>query len=181
MDEILFRDKYRIPSTRLKTWNYGGSGWYFITICTNGKQPFFGKIRHGTMQLSKMGQIAKQCWAQIPDHFPNVQLDEFVIMPDHVHGIIVIKSPVETHNHASNPITIQSNGNKFGPQSKNLASIIRGFKIGVTQWARTNGSPFFMWQPRYYDHIIRDEDALKEIRQYIRNNPLKYGLTRRDA
>ena len=165
MHDILFNDRYRIPSTRLDYWDYGGSGPYFVTICTNGRYPFFGKIENGVMRLTPLGRIARQCWSQIPDHFPNVRLDESVIMPEHVHGIITI-------NGSSDPIT----HNRFGPQSRNLGSIVRGYKIGVTKWARTNGHPFFMWQPRFHDHIIHDERGLDAVREYIRNNPLKTGL-----
>ena len=186
MADILFNDRYRIPSTRLDNWNYGCPGPYFVTLCTLGKHPFFGEIQNGVMRLSPLGRIAQQYWSQIPDHFPNVRLDESIIMPDHVHGIIAITGPsdaaktqnivsllhVETQNLASLPKT----HNIFGPQSRNLASIVRGYKIGVTNWARSHGHPFFMWQPRYHDHIIRNNDELDRIREYIRNNPMKTGV-----
>ena len=120
------------------------------------------------MQLLDIGKIALKYWQQIPKHFPFVLLDEYIIMPNHIHGILVIDKPVETQNFAS-----LRNGNKFGPQSRNLASIIRGSKIGVKKWAITHNFDFF-WQPRYYDHIIRNEESLNRIRQYIRQNPLKW-------
>jgi len=119
--------------------------------------------------------MANKYWSEIPVHFPFVQLDEFVIMPNHVHGIIIINKPVETQNLASlqiqNFASLQSQSkNKFGSQSKNLASIIRGFKIGVTKNARKIQADF-AWQSRFHDHIIRNEDSFNRIQQYILTNP----------
>jgi REP element-mobilizing transposase RayT len=179
-----FQNKYRIQSTRLQNWNYGWNAAYFVTICTQNRACYFGEIAETqnlaspqdkasafVMQLSEIGVMAEKFWSEIPEHFPFVILDEFVVMPDHVHGIIMINKTVETQNVASLSI---ENQNKFGPQSKNLASIIRGFKIGVTKYARNNNIDF-AWQPRYHDHIIRDERSFKNIRNYIFENPLKWG------
>jgi len=209
------------------------------------------------MILSDLGKTAENCWREIPRHFPFVKLDEFVIMPNHIHGIIIIEKPmicnmsgkfgesnesmgfpvsVETQNFASLPshqsqqthgsnetyatqqsdmtqqsrepnelhVTKQSQKthgsnethttqqsdamqqsresstphetvSNFGPQSKNIASIIRGFKIGVTKYAMNNNIPF-EWQGRYYDHIIRDENDLNRIRKYIIKNPSKWEM-----
>lgn len=166
----LFQNKYRIPSTRLKNWEYGGNGVYFITICTKNRKHYFGEIEivssvktqnFASLQQTPIGQSASDCWYIIPDHFPFVLLDEFVVMPNHVHGILVINKTQQP-----SPLT----GNRFGPQSKNLASILRGYKIGVTNFARDHNLPFH-WQPRFHDHIIRNEGELERIRKYIRNNP----------
>ena len=174
------------------------------------------------MILSDIGKTAENCWCEIPRHFPFVKLDEYVIMPNHIHGIIIIEKPmicnvsikpvdfmgipVETQDFASLPTqqpnvpnethatqqthathqsdatqqsdaTKQSNepSSNFGPQSKNIASIIRGFKIGVTKYAVNNNIPF-EWQGRYYDHIIRDENDLNRIRKYIIKNPSKWEM-----
>ena len=176
----LYKNKYRIKSTRLKDWDYSSDGYYYVTICTKNREYYFGDILDGKMILSKTGIIAEKCWCEIPDHFPFIVLDEYIIMPNHIHGIIQIKHDlnndvgmhknVETQDFASlrNP----QNG-KFGPQSKNLASIIRGFKIGITKIVNKNNIDF-VWQPRYYDHIIRDEEDLNIIREYIINNPLNW-------
>src|SRR3989338_6303074 len=86
-----FRDKYRIPSSRLPNWDYSSNGYYFITICTKGRKQYFGEIINNVMCLSIIGEIAKKYWLEIPKHFPFVELDEFVVMPNHVHGIIVIR------------------------------------------------------------------------------------------
>ena len=88
-----YLDKYRIPSARLSTWNYSSNGAYFITICTANRRNYFGEIINAEMQLSKPGEMANQCWLAIPDHFPFVLLDAFVVMPNHMHGIIIIDKP----------------------------------------------------------------------------------------
>jgi len=170
-----YKGRYRIESARLKNWDYGWNAAYFVTICTHGREHYFGDIINGRMQLSEIGHLANKYWSEIPKHFPFVELDSFVVMPNHVHGIVIINKPnderyVETQNFASLP---SESRNKFGPQSKNLASIIRGFKIGVTKNARIINADF-AWQSRYYDHIIRNDESLFRIRDYIKNNPLKW-------
>lgn len=213
--------KYRSETVRLKSWDYGWNGVYFITICTHKRKCYFGNVIEFStdghtdnvetqdfaslrsnsgeeidskrnaqysveMKLSEIGAIAETCWQNIPLHFPFVKLGEFVIMPNHVHGIIIIdkaddgrnktdiKHGVETQNLASLRPDKQKPLNEFGPQSRNLASVIRGFKIGVTKNARKI-QPDFKWQPRYYDHIVRDRKSFNRISKYIRNNPTKWA------
>jgi REP element-mobilizing transposase RayT len=168
----LFQNKYRIRSTKLKGWDYSHNGMYSVTICTKGRESYFGEIKDKRMKLLKIGETAQKNWQEIPKHFPDVSLDEFIIMPNHIHGIIMINN-VETQNFASLHHNQYNYQNKFGPQSKNLSSIIRGFKTGVKKWATMNNI-FFQWQPGFYDHIIRNEKSLNEIREYIRINPLKW-------
>jgi putative transposase len=196
----VFNYRYRIPSARAQWWNYGNNGAYFITICTLNRQHFFGEIFEDEMYLSVAGIKCWECWKAIPDHFPFVELGAFIVMPNHVHGIIIIdkptvrthqppdggqqppvggqqppvggqQPPVETQNFASlqeNPRKQQRN--QFGPQSQNLGSIVRGFKIGVTVFCRNNNFEF-QWQARFHDHIIRDHKELERIHHYIVNNP----------
>jgi REP element-mobilizing transposase RayT len=103
-------------------------------------------------------------------------LDEFVVMPNHFHGIVIIQCrDVETHSYASLQGQFK---NKFGPQSKNLAAIIRGFKGTTTKQIHSAGFCDFAWQPRYYEHIIRNENESNSIREYILNNPLQWELDR---
>ena len=187
MIEELYQNKYRIKSARLPGWNYGADAYYFITICTYERAHYFGNVLCddggvASVALSEIGKIAWDCWLEIPKHFPFVVLDMFVVMPNHIHGIIVIRKneqkcdDVETQNFAS----LHNDGwqpNRFGPQSQNLASIIRGFKIGVTKYANNNNIDF-KWQSRYYDHIIRDERALRAIRRYIQINSQKWNRDR---
>jgi REP element-mobilizing transposase RayT len=177
----LYQNKYRIPSIRLQTWDYGSNASYFITICTKNMKHFFGKVVNGKMQLSKSGELAHNCWLQIPEHFPIAQLDEFVIMPNHMHGIITINkndaNAVQPQNIAAlhdASSTKKWETNKFGPQSQNLASIIRGYKIGVTKGAKLL-HPDWAWLPRYYESIIRNQKSFDNIRNYIRNNPKKWA------
>ena len=106
--------------------------------------------------------MAEKFWNEIPNHFPFVKLDEIIVMPNHIHGIIIINK--------QNLEPIQSQSNKFGPQSKNIASIIRGYKIGVTKNVRKIINNF-TWQQRFHDHVIRDDDELNQIREYIISNP----------
>lgn len=94
----LYQSRFRIESTRLRTHDYSGDGMYFVTICTRNKIPYFGEIISGEMVISSIGQIAVNFWNEIPLHFPAITLDEYVIMPDHIHGIIINQISVETPN-----------------------------------------------------------------------------------
>lgn len=96
-----FHHKYRVSSTRLKNWNYSSNGYYFITICTQNREHFFGKIINDEMRLSEIGKIAKEYWLEIPNHFPFVVLDEFTAMPNHIHGIVMIKN--DDNNNVETP------------------------------------------------------------------------------
>ncbi len=186
-----FKNKYRTETSRLKSWNYSWNGAYFVTICTQNRKPFFGEISDQKMIFSDIGKIVNRCWNEIPDHFPFVQLGEFIVMPNHVHGIVlidksndesveaqhfasqnddIIKTPREAQGIAPLRNSKQKSQNQFGPQSNNLASIVRGFKIGVTKNARKIRRDF-RWQPRFYDHIIRDQGSYQRISEYIQTNP----------
>ena len=187
-----YRNKYRIPSARLQGYDYGQNGAYFITICTKNRIHYFGEIissfdfetqNVASLQATQIGFIANEYWQKIPEHFPFVILDEFVVMPNHVHGIIIISkltdddtSGSETQNtlgfETQNIASLQGIGynNKFGPQSGNISSVIRGYKASVKSLATANNIEF-AWQPRFYDRIIRDEDEMKRIRKYIVENP----------
>ena len=115
MDTEKFQGKYRIPSARLASWDYGSNAAYFVTLCAHDRANVFGKIIGGRIDLTPLGQAATDCWCAIPDHFPFVVLDAFVVMPNHMHGIVIIDKPavetqnsVETQDFASLP-------NRFGP------------------------------------------------------------------
>jgi len=172
-----FKNKYTIKSVRLEGYDYSQNGMYFVTICTKNRQEFFGSIVDEKMMLSEIGKMANEFWQEIPKHFPFVKIDEFIIMPNHIHGILEINwniiggtSPdVETQNFASLQPG-KTYKNKFGSQSKNLASIIRGFKAGVKKYATMNNI-YFHWQSRFYDCIIRNDEYLNRIREYIQTNP----------
>ena len=143
------------------------------------------------MRLSKIGETAQKFWQEIVIHFPDVKLDEFIIMPNHIHGIIIIENNIVGNNNYCS-----DDGNKnfcslrrVAWQTKwarSLSSVIRGFKIGVKKWCGENNhvlnknfcSAQFAWQKSFYDHIIRNEKSLNKIRQYIINNPLRWELDR---
>lgn len=181
----LFRQKYRVESMRLQAWDYSAAGWYFVTICTRGSVCFFGDVVDGGMRLSMVGVAAQRFWLEIPDHFREARLDEFAVMPNHIHGIVIIDrraqtqhvENVETRHVASLQHLHRDIPNKFGPlKPGSLQAIIHAYKAAVTRWCRKNGQKGFAWQPRFYDHIIRNEGSLNDIREYIINNPMKWEL-----
>lgn len=139
------------------------------------------------MELSKVGQIVHDYWLKITKHFGTVELDEFVIMPNHLHGIIILEKRVECiqplqKNHVGVQYIEPSPGT--GPASnkyqhvapKSIGSIIRSFKAAVTRWCRENSLEGQIWQRNYYEHIIRNEKSLNKIQQYIMDNPLNWEL-----
>lgn len=176
-----FRNKYRITTTRLPNWDYGWNAAYFITICTANRKPYFGSISiaQKEMILSEIGHIVFDLWQLIPENFPFVKLDEFVIMPDHIHGIIIIDKHIRDRrcaiNGASNNLDFGGvTGNKNPMLHDNLSRIIRWFKGRTTfECRKINGH--FGWQSRFYDHVIRDWESHERIRKYIRNNPLNWN------
>jgi putative transposase len=208
-----FNDKYRIPSTRLLNWNYGSPALYFVTIITQSRKHYFGEIENGILKLNKLGLYAFSEWEKSPMIRPdmNIQLGEFVVMPNHFHGIVMIgENEYNTGFHGSGfyngygvcrdamhcvstdddvrpkekdamhgvSTDAGNNGkrfskNKFGPQSKNIGSIIRGFKSSVTTYARKN-KIVFDWQERFYDRVIRNHDEYLRISNYIKNNPANW-------
>jgi REP element-mobilizing transposase RayT len=174
MNNDKFQNKYRIPSARWAAWDYSSNAAYFVTICVANRAHDFGQIQNGEMKFTPLGKSAQECWNEIPKHFPFVELGEFVVMPNHVHGVIVIAKPVDETVETQNFASLQMPHNHFGPQSQNLASIVRGYKIGVTKFARQNNIPF-AWQPRYHDRVIRNAAEHERINQYIVSNPLKWG------
>jgi REP element-mobilizing transposase RayT len=146
-------------------------GWFFVTICTKQKAPVLGEISNSEPRLNPLGEIAKKFWDEIPNHFHNAEVDEYTIMPNHIHGIVIIQT-----NPLSNKTTDFKKNSRQLPKPKSLSTIIRSYKSAVTRWARSNGFPSFAWQPRFYDHIIRDDEDLHRIRRYISENPSKWEL-----
>jgi REP element-mobilizing transposase RayT len=162
-------------SIRLRNYDYSQAGAYYVTICTRDRECLFGEIVDGEMRLNEMGQIITGCWDESPNHFPNVKLDAFVVMPNHVHGIIVI---VETSDSGSvgarHAVPLQRS---FGqPISGSLPTIIRSFKSAVTrrinEMRDTPGMP--VWQRNYYEHVIRNNRELDRVRRYIAGNPARW-------
>lgn len=174
---MLYKNQYRIESTRLKAWDYSRYGYYFVTICTKDKQCFLGDIVSDKMQLSEIGKIVAQEWQKTGKLRKYVRLDEWIIMPNHLHGIVIIQNDdknVETHGHSSQ----KPSGDAFNASLRrsNLSNIIRGFKSASTRSIHRKGFTNFAWQSRFYDHIIRNEKELYEVREYILYNPSKWQL-----
>jgi putative transposase len=168
-----FRHKYRIETTRLKGYDYSEPGIYFITICTKDREPFFGEIINKKIKLSAIGKIVSDCWFDLPNHYPNIILDEFIIMPNHVHGIIIITNRREIKINHGIPEFIRA-FKSFSSRRINKLNIINvetGLRpVSTTHSRKTSG----VWQLRYYDHIIRSKRELNMIRSYIKNNPVKF-------
>jgi len=180
-----FQNKYRIPSARLQQWDYRWAGSYFITICTQDRIHYFGTIENQQVQLSHVGIIADLLWHQIPHHAQNIELGPYVIMPNHVHGILIITTnegngnietghTVET-GHALSLQQQQTIGQqRFQNIGRNsISSIVGSYKSAVTRHAHRLGF-VFDWQTRFHDHIIRNEESFQKISNYIVNNPANW-------
>ncbi len=160
---------------RLKGFDYTTNGAYFATICTANRENIFGEIRNDKMILNHLGKIVEKYWREIPNHFTDVKLDEFVVMPNHIHGIVWIENLAGTIGaRVGNENFHSLQTPNCGAKSRSLSSIVRGFKIGVTKWARQNSSIYPVWQKSFFDRVIRDEDELNRIREYIWQNPEKW-------
>lgn len=165
-------DIHHRQSIRLKGHDYSQPGAYFITIGAHQRQALFGHITDGIMSMNAAGLMVEKCWRAIPDHFPLVQLAEFIVMPNHVHGILVIHEGRGTACRA--PTDRAPTMESFGqPVQGSIPTIIRSFKSASTATinrdANTLGSR--LWQRNYYEHIIRNEQSFCRISEYIRTNP----------
>jgi len=166
-----FRQKYRVETNRLKGYDYSKPGNYFITICSNKRKPVFGEIRNGKINLSEAGKIVSECWFDLPNHYPNIALDEFVIMPNHIHGIITIVNCLNRKINHGIPEFIRA-FKSFS--SRRINQVETGLRPVSTSTAVKSTRSSGIWQSRYYDHIIRSQRELNIIRSYIKNNPIKF-------
>ncbi|MDJ1172571.1 transposase [Roseofilum capinflatum] len=162
-------------SIRLKGYDYSRSGHYFVTVCTYQRQCFFGEIIEGEVQLNNLGQIVAEEWQKSADIRQEIQLDLWVIMPNHMHGIAIIDSEnphpiIQSENQTTQTGIIKP----MKPRS--LSSLMAGFKSATTkkinQFRSAPGTP--VWQRNYYEHRIRNEESLQKIRQYICTNPQQW-------
>jgi putative transposase len=160
-------------SIRLKEHDYTQPGAYFITICTKQRQCLFGDIVAGEMQLNNIGKIAFNYWQEIPDHFSHIELDAFVVMPNHLHGILLI-----THRPSRVQDSCASTTEQFGkPVTGSISTVIRTYKAAVSRQINIiwNTKGLSIWQRNLYEHIGRDEKSLNNIRQYIIENPQRWA------
>lgn len=164
--------KLRRRSLRLKGYGYDQPGFYFVTVCTYQRKNLFGEIQQDSMRLNHYGRIAEESFVAIPEHFDNTQVDEFVIMPNHIHGIVVISNVGARH---AVPFSA------FGkPMANSLATIVASFKSATTKQINNlrQTSGVSVWQRNYYEHVIRNEQSLHRIREYIANNPGRWDFDR---
>ncbi len=165
-------------STRLSKFDYSQPGMYFITICTQHHACLFGKIANDNMQLYPTGEIAKQCWLDIPQHFSNVTLDVMVVMPNHLHGIItIIEAPVGAVR-ARHAVPLRALQEDFGrPVPRSIPTIVRSYKSAVTRQINAARSTpgQTIWQRNFYEHVIRDEADYVRIAEYVGDNPRRWA------
>jgi REP element-mobilizing transposase RayT len=187
---------YINKSIRLKDYDYSRTGAYFVTICVKDWRCLFGKVHKEKMKLNELGKIAEKYRLEIPKHFENVELDVFVIMPNHIHGIInIFNDKNETALVGRRYICdLQENTNNkiVDLKYQKLPIIVSTFKAAVTrQINKLYSNVNFKWQPYYYDHIIRNEKERENIQSYILSNPANWkndienrstnkGLTQRE-
>ena len=166
-------------SIRIKDYDYSRSGAYFVTICTQNRKCLLGQIEDGRLLLSASGEIVRSVWMELPTRFSAVTLDEYVIMPNHIHGILLVGAQFIASN----------SEDSIANHTCTLGEIIRAYKATVTRLVRTrndyltdaggiNPAPtvWFGWQRNYYEHVIRNDEDLRHIREYITQNPLKWEL-----
>ncbi len=163
--------------TRLKGYDYSHNGYYFVTICTKDREEWFGKVENGKMVLSTSGEVAGNSWAEIPLHFQQIQIDQFSVMPNHVHGILIIEEDMVGNAYMRSN---QRNAFMHSLQDRTkmlLSKIIQQYKATVTRKINSlEGGLYFGWQKSFYDHVIRNDKSLDNLRQYIINNPLEWEL-----
>ena len=169
---IVQSPQHRRKTLRLPGYDYSQPGGYFVTIVTNQRQCLFGDVSEGDMHLSSYGHIVMQCWNDLVRHYPHVRRDEFVVMPNHVHGILVLNDVGAGFKPA--PTTQPSHPYK----RHGLPEIVRGFKtFSAKRINRLRSSPGIpVWQRNYYEHVIRSEAELGRVREYIQNNPAQWDL-----
>jgi len=166
----LYKNKYRVESIRKKDFDYSSDGYYFVTICTKNRESLFSKIIDNKIILNQYGKILEDCWFDLPNHYQNIQLDKYMIMPNHFNGIIKICNvivetglqPVSTTEILSEFVrALKTFSSKRINKLRNISKDEKGFKPFST-----------VWQPGFYDHIIRNNKDLNKIRKYINDNPL---------
>jgi REP element-mobilizing transposase RayT len=198
-------EKHHRRSLRLKGYDYSQAGAYFITIVTQDRACLFGEVVDGEMRLNEAGRMVEKWWAELNHKFPNVRTDEFVIMPNHFHGIIVITSnPVgadlcvcpipdepgksgtpDRGAHVGADLRVCPDDETGAHAGAPLPEIIQWFKMMITneyiRSVKQSGWPPFrgrLWQRNYYEHIIHNDESLNHIRQYIADNPLRWAFDR---
>ncbi len=151
---------------RLPRYDYREVGWYFVTICTADRRHLFGEIDGGQFRGTELGDLVAACWREIPDHFPHVVIDAWVVMPNHLHGLIEIRDRASA----------AAAGNAVAAGA--LGTVVRSFKAAVTRRFRERhpAATAPVWQRRYYEHVLRGLKSIEYVRAYIRSNPERWHL-----
>ena len=179
MIEEKYKNKYRISTVR-KPWYHYNVGCYFVTICTKNMEHYFGTIKDKTMLFTDIGRVANELIAAIPQTFEEAEILSYVVMPNHVHIIIYIHAEVCVGDNTDTVSTNEVSESKHEHMQEisthigKLSKIVNHLKGSVTKYARANAIPF-VWQPRFYDEIIRDEEAFKRIKGYIETNIIRWN------
>lgn len=175
------KSRHHRQTIRLKEFEYSTPWWYYVTICTHNHQNLFGMIQNGKMFLNDVGKTVECEWLKTKEIRKNVDLDHYVIMPNHIHGIIIMECRGELNSpqcEKKGRMQYAPTEKKFKSPSQTLGSIIRGFKSSVTKQINEmqNVLSLKIWQRNYYEHIVRNDNDLHRIRTYIQDNPLKWEL-----
>jgi REP element-mobilizing transposase RayT len=176
----------RRRSTRLQDHDYASPGAYFVTVCTKGRECIFGEVEGDEVRLTREGKAAAACWLDIPQHFPHVELDQWVVMPNHLHGILLIGGRGEAFANRPEECegSLEANASPLrisrahGTNRQSLGAIIQNYKSVSTRLLnRAHGvSGKSIWQRNYYEHVIRGDEDLARIRRYIAGNPARWDL-----
>ena len=162
----------RRRSRRLPGYDYSQAGAYFITACIHNRAMLFGAVIEGDVRLSEMGTIVQQTWDELPTHYHGIDLDAFIVMPNHVHGIIILADQSERRHGI--PEIVRGfktfSARRINERTRIGVHIEAGFKPALAQQTRT-----IRWQRGYYEHVVRNEKALDRIRAYIANNPARWA------
>lgn len=161
-------------SIRLKGYDYAHPGVYFVTICTGGKRCTLGRVAGDRVELFPLGRIVRECWLEIPRHRGRVELDAFVVMPNHFHALVIQHAVPGPRARQVAPLQLAP---RLRPDT--LGAVIHAFKAAVTRRARRElGITGAVWQRSYYEHVVRNGDDLVEIQNYIQMNPLRWAFDR---
>jgi putative transposase len=164
-------------SIRLRDYDYSQSAAYFVTICAHNRRCLFGGVQDGEMAINAWGQMLQICWDEIPVHFPRVELDAFVVMPNHIHGVVLILDDPVTNPVGATHGSPSDSQSPSGPKQGSLSAIVGQFKSSVSRRIKTLSNPpdHPLWQRNYHEHIIRSEKSLNQIRDYVATNPAKWA------
>ena len=163
----------RRRATRLRDHDYSAPCAYFVTMCTQNRLLLFGRVIGDKMAANRLGSIVEDCWTRLPDHYDNVSLDAFILMPNHVHGVINIEDKPTVVGAGFKPALAAALASKLS----GVPEIVRAFKTfsarRINEMRASPGTP--VWQRGYYDHVIRTESELDRVRTYIVDNPRKWS------